>query len=181
MLTMRNVLLVALGGGVGSALRAMLVWGTAARVGTLTLRTTLAFGFMAAAAFFMHGVLRFSVEPLLYIDKLDHAWGEAAYLVLQMVGIHGFAQAGIFALCLWVVGLSAIGARTRTLPLALCVVGIVPAFRIAGLFLGPLGLLGSLSDGLWVVSMLSIPGVMLWCALLGIVMLWRSRRLEESA
>ena len=34
MLTMRNVLLVALGGGVGSALRAMLVWGTAARVGT---------------------------------------------------------------------------------------------------------------------------------------------------
>ena len=34
MLTMRNVLLVALGGGVGSALRAMLVWGTAARIGT---------------------------------------------------------------------------------------------------------------------------------------------------
>ena len=34
MLTMRNVLLVAVGGGVGSALRAMLVWGTAARVGS---------------------------------------------------------------------------------------------------------------------------------------------------
>ncbi|MBC7840690.1 MAG: fluoride efflux transporter CrcB [Gemmatimonadaceae bacterium] len=34
MYTMRNVLLVALGGGVGSALRAMLVWGTAGRVGT---------------------------------------------------------------------------------------------------------------------------------------------------
>ena len=34
MLTMRNVLLVALGGGVGSALRAMLIWGTEARVGT---------------------------------------------------------------------------------------------------------------------------------------------------
>lgn len=34
MLTMRNLLLVAVGGGVGSALRAMLVWGTAARIGT---------------------------------------------------------------------------------------------------------------------------------------------------
>ncbi len=34
MLTMRNLLLVAVGGGVGSALRAMLVWGTAERIGT---------------------------------------------------------------------------------------------------------------------------------------------------
>lgn len=140
------------------------------RADSLAVRSTAAFGIFAAAFFLMHGVVRLSVEPLLYIDGLDPAWGEAAYLTVQLMGIHGFAQAGIFALCLWAVGVSLIGFRTKALPLPLCLLGIVPTLRILGI-LGPLGVL---PDGLWIAFMVSIPGVMLWCVLLGAVLVRRS-------
>ena len=142
----------------------------APRSGSLAVRSTAAFGIFSAAFFLMHGVVRLSIEPLLYIDGLNHAWGEAAYLVVQLMGIHGFAQAGIFALCLWAVGISLIGFGTKALPLGLCLLGVVPAFRILGI-LGPLGVL---PDGLWILFMVSIPGVMVWCLLLGAVLVRRS-------
>jgi hypothetical protein len=139
----------------------------AARVDALALRTTTAFGLFAAAFFFMHGVLRLGVEPLLYIDGLDHDWGEAAYVAVQMIGLHGFAQAAITAACLWVVGMSLIGLRSRALPIALCLLAIIPAFRLLGV-LGPLDVL---PDGTWFLFMASIPGLLVWCLLLGVVLL----------
>lgn len=80
---------------------------------------------------------------------------------------------GIFALCLWAVGLSLIGLRTKAIPLALCVLGILPAFRIASGTLGPLGLVPD-ADILWLLGMASILGTILWCLLLGVVLLRRS-------
>ena len=142
----------------------------ASRSDSLALRSLSAVGLFSAAFFFMHGVLRFSAKPMLYIDELDHDWGEAAYAAVQMVGIHGFAQAGVFALCGWVVGISLIGLRTRTIPVALCALAVVPAFRLVGLMVAPFV---ELPEVLWIVSIAAIPVVMLWCVLLGLVLVRR--------
>jgi hypothetical protein len=148
----------------------------AERSGPVAVRSLTAFGLVAAACFFLHGVLRFSAEPVLYIDDLDHDWGQAAYLVLQMAGMHGFAQAGIFALCAWVVAAGVVGWRASVVPTWLALLAAVPAFRIAGLVAGPFT---TLPDATWIVAIAAIPGVMAWCLLLGVFLLRRS--LAEAA
>jgi hypothetical protein len=141
------------------------------RADSTAVRTASAVGLFAAVFLLMFGVMRLATGPLLYIDSLNHAWGEAAFLVIQMVGVHGFAQAGVFALCLWAVGISAIALKTQALPLWLGALGVIPLIRIVGL-LGPLGVLPpDLPDFLWPLFMASIPGVMAWCFLLGLVLL----------
>ena len=145
----------------------------AARADALALRLTTAFGLFASAFFFMHGVLRLGVEPLLYIDGLDRDWGEAAYLAIQMIGMHGFAQAAVTASCLWVVGVALMGMRTRSFPIAVCALALVPAFRLLGV-LGPLEYFDGLPEETWFLFMVSIPGLLLWCLLLGIVLLRRA-------
>ena len=85
----------------------------AARVGGLALRWASAFGFFAAAFFLMHGVVRLSAGPLLYIDGMDPDWGEAAYLVVQMVGIHASISSRS-----WMRVLLRGGPRRRRLPVA---------------------------------------------------------------
>ena len=143
----------------------------APRSNSLALRSTSAFGLFSAAFFLGHGALREGAGPLLYIDSLNHDWGQTAYLAVQMVGIHGFAQAAVLALCTWAVGISLIGLRTKAIPLALCALGAFPAFHLVAALLGPLGLL---PGGLWILSMASIPGVMVWCLILGIVLLQKA-------
>lgn len=151
----------------------------APRADSLALRSASVLGQFSAASFLMFGVVRLSTGPLLYIDSLDRDWGEAAYLVVQVVGVHGFAQAGVFALCLWAIGISLIGLRTRALPVAICLLGAIPVIRILGL-LGPLGVLpDDMPDGLWIVFMVSIPGVMLWCLILGLVLLRGTMRYAD--
>lgn len=152
----------------------------APRSNSLALRSTSAFGLFSAAFFFGHGALRMGSGPLLHIDSLNHDWGEAAYLAVQMVGIHGFAQAAIFTLCTWAIGISLIGLRTKTIPLVLCALGVIPAFRLLGGLLGPLGFLPEGLWFLWPLFMASIPGVMLWCLILGIVLLRRGFRSMEN-
>ena len=146
----------------------------AQRSSRLTVRSISAAGAFAAACFFMFGVLRGSAHPLLYIESLDRAWGESAFLVIQMVGIHGFAQAAILAFCLWAVGVSSAGLRSRALPRAVCLLGVIPAIRVILLVLGPTGVVENLPDALWVVAMIAIPGTFLWSLILGLVLLRRS-------
>lgn len=145
----------------------------------LTVRSISAAGTFAAACFFMFGVLRGSAHPLLYIEALDRAWGESAFLVIQMVGIHGFAQAGILAFCLWAVGVSTAGLRSGALPRAVCLLGVIPTIRVVLLVLGPTGAIETLPDGLWVVAMIAIPGAFLWALILGLVLLRRSFGAQE--
>ena len=142
----------------------------AERSGRIAVRMLSAFGMFAAASFFLHGVLRFSAEPILYIDSLDHDWGQAAYLAVQMVGIHGFAQAGTFALCAWVVGVSIVGVRAKVVPAALALLALLPGFRLVGLLVAPFV---TLPDAWWLIGIAAIPGAMLWCLLLGVVFLRR--------
>ena len=148
--------------------------------GALSLRSTSAFGLFSAAFFMFGGAVRIgSSGPLLHFAGLREEWGEGAYLAVQV-----FSQAlligGIFALCLWVVGLSLIGLRTEAIPLALCILGVFPAFRIVSGILGPLRLLPEIGM-LWVISIASIFGTILWCLILGIVLLRRSGSKAESA
>ena len=148
---------------------------TAPRADSLAMRCLSAFGLFAAAFFLVTGGLRIGASgPLLHIAGLRDAWGEAAYLAFQ-VASQAIGIGGIVALCLWAVGLSLIGLRTRVLPVALSVLGIIPAFRLVGGTLGPLGALPD-SELLWVLGMVSIPGTMVWCLLLGIVLLRRGFR-----
>jgi hypothetical protein len=139
-----------------------------ARPGEVAVRTLSAFGLFAAAFLFALGVLRLSVRPLLYIDSLDQDWGEAAYLVVQLMGTHGFAEAALTALCIWAAGLSVVGFRTKALPAWLCALGLVPAFRLLSI-LGPLGVATDI-DGLWIFFIASIPGALVWCVALGVVL-----------
>ena len=142
------------------------------RVDPLALKSVTAAGLLAAALFFMMGVLRLGVRPLLYIDSLDHGWGEAAYLVQQIAGVHGVGAGAIFAISLWSVGLGIVGWRTRTLPRLLCVLAAFPALRIVTI-VGPLGVIDTTADLgiLWLVFMIAIPLSLLWVALLGGVLL----------
>jgi len=143
------------------------------RSGALGLRSASAFGLFSAAFFLFGGAVRIgSSGPLLHMAGLREEWGEGAYLAAQVVG-QALLIGGIYALCLWAVGLSLIGLRTKVIPLALCVLGVLPAFRIVSGTLGPLGLLPD-AGVLWVISIASIFGTILWCLILGIVLLRRS-------
>jgi hypothetical protein len=140
------------------------------QAGGAGLRSTSAFGLFAAAFFLFGGAVRIgSSGPLLHMAGLRQAWGEGAYVAAQVVS-QGVLIGGIFAVCLWAVGLSLIGLRTKVIPLALCALGALPAFRIVSGLLGPLGLLPDV-DGLWVISIASIFGTTLWFLMLGIVLL----------
>ncbi len=144
----------------------------APRADSLPLRCLSAFGLFAAALFLVTGGLRIGASgPLLHIASLRGDWGEAAYLAAQVAG-QAVGISGIVGLCLWAVGLSVIGRRRRVLATWLFFLGIVPAFRLVVSTLGPLGLLPDF-ELLWILGMVSIPGTMVWCFLLGIVLLRR--------
>ncbi|MDH4141068.1 MAG: hypothetical protein OEV61_00490 [Chloroflexota bacterium] len=143
------------------------------RSGGVGLRSTSAFGIFSAAFFLFGGAVRIgSSGPLLHMAGLREAWGEGAYVAAQVVS-QAVLIGGIFAVCLWAVGLSLIVLRTKVIPLALCALGILPAFRIVSGLLGPLDLLPDVGV-LWVISIASIFGTILWCLILGIVLLRRS-------
>jgi hypothetical protein len=55
----------------------------------------------------------------------------------------------------------------------LCAFALVPAFRLLAV-LGPLGVLDGLPEETWFLFMASIPGLLLWCLLMGIVLLRRA-------
>lgn len=154
----------------------------AQRADGLGLRLATAAGLLAAVCAFLHGVLRMSVQPLLHIDGLQRSWGEAAYLAIQMLGIHVFAQGALLALSAWAVMIALLGARTRSLPLALCALGVVPGLRLVGLA-GPFVPLDDDAAGIvWMAWMASIPATLVWTGLLGVALLRRRhpRRADDG-
>jgi hypothetical protein len=138
-----------------------------------------AFGLFAAFSFLLFGALRIAaVGPLLHMASLNAAWGETAYLVIQMAGVQGVLGVGMLALAVWAVGLSLVGLRTRIIPLAICVLGIIPAIHVAGRLVGHLNVL---PDGAWFLLIASIPGTLVWCLLLGIGLSLRGLRMADVA
>lgn len=149
----------------------------APRTSSLARRSLSALGLFAAAFLLMHGVLRESVGPLLYIDSLNSGWGESAYLTLQMTGTHGFLGAGLITLGVWSVGICVAGAHSRSLPIWLCVLGLVAGLRVVLLMAGPFITAAAieLPGEIWLASLALIPLGMLWWLTLGIVLLVKSR------
>lgn len=139
----------------------------------LAIRFTTILGLVAAASFLFQGVLRSSVEPLLYVAGLDRDWGESGYLVFQMAGVHGFVQAAVLCASAWAIMVGALGWRTRTLPRVLCLAAVVPAMRLL-ILVGPTGLADLLPEETWFLLMASVPALPLWCALVGVVLGWRA-------
>ncbi|SFS03941.1 hypothetical protein SAMN04487846_1727 [Microbacterium sp. cf046] len=135
-------------------------------------RSLAALGVITAALFFFMGVLRETAGPLAYIAEIDATSGVAAAAALVVVGAHGAAQGAVFAMCIWAVGIGILGLRTRTLPVWLCVLAVIPAVRIVILLLGPLG---ALPDWTWFIAVAVIPLTLLWPLALGIALL-RLRR-----
>ena len=150
----------------------------APRTSSITRRSLSALGLLTAAFLFMHGVLRESVGPLLYVDGMNTGWGESAYLTILMLGTHGFAQASLLALGFWAVGISLAGARSHTLPIWLCVLGFISGLRLVILLAGPFLTTAriDLPEFFWIGSVVLIPLGMLWWLTLGIVLLVKSRR-----
>lgn len=143
------------------------------RVSPLALRSATAFGLFPAAMFLVHGAMRIgSSEPVIHIANYRAEWGESAYLAVQMAGVQGVGITGILSLCLWAIGLSLIGLRYRVFPIALVILGVFPAIRVVTSTLGVLGMLPD-DDLFWMVSISGIFGLMLWCLLLGVALLWR--------
>ncbi len=142
--------------------------GVTGRSDPLALRCVSAFGLFTAAFFFVNAAVHIGASgPLRHMAGLKEEWGEAAYLTFQVTS-QALLIMGLFTLSLWAVGHSLIGLRTKVIPVALCALGILPAFRLVGGILGPLGLM---PEGLWILGVISIPGVFLWCLLLGVVLL----------
>jgi hypothetical protein len=149
----------------------------AARAGGLLLRSSSAMGMVAAAFLLFGGAVRVgSSGPLLHMANLRDEWGESAYVAAQ-VASQAVVIGGTLALCGWAVGLSVHGFRARVLPVALCALAILPAYRIVAAVLGPLGVLGD-ADILWLLGIASILGTILWCLGLGVVLLWRGGRVR---
>ncbi len=133
----------------------------------LAMRSVTTLGLFAAAAFLVFGAMRFSVLPILYVETLNPAWGQTAYLVQQFAGIHGFAQVGVLCFGFWAVGAGIVGWRAGAIPGWLAALAIVPGLRILPL-LSVVGNPDGAPGWLWIVFMLSIPGTMLWMLLLGV-------------
>jgi hypothetical protein len=118
-----------------------------------------------AAMFFAMAVIRMAGGPVRYVQGLDQSWGETAYLVTQFVGVHLAAQAGGLMLAAWIAGTAWLGARRRVIPIALAMLGIVPALRLL-VILGPFA--SGLGDGLWLFLLAGIPVAFVWLVLLGL-------------
>ena len=123
-------------------------------------------GLFAAAMLFGMAAVRMSGGPVRYVQGLDQAWGEAAYLVTQFVGIQALVTGGFVLLELWLVGFAWLGARRRVLPRVIAAMALLPAFRLVGV-LGPFGIE---FDGGWVLVILAMPATFAWVALLGVAL-----------
>ena len=121
-------------------------------------------GLLSAAFLFGHGVVRQAGGPMLYVESLDVAWGEAAYLVTQFAGIHLFAGGGITLLSIWIVGAAWLGVRRGAIPAPVAMLALLPGMRLLSL-LGPWSLM---PEGLWIFFFASIPAASLWLVLLGV-------------
>lgn len=126
----------------------------------VAVRTVSAIGLFAALFLLGHAATRMAAGPIAYVQGLDQAWGEAAYLVSQFVGVQLFGVAGAALLAIWIAGVAWIGARRGALSPGLAVLAVVPALRL--LALPGLGFLP------WFLLVLAIPGAFVWLILLGV-------------
>lgn len=121
-------------------------------------------GLFAAAMLFGMAAVRMSGGPVRYVQGLDQAWGEAAYLVTQFVGIQALVTGGFVLLELWLIGVAWSGARRGVIPRAVAALAVIPAFRLVGV-IGPFGIE---FEGAWPLLILAMPATFVWLVVTGI-------------
>lgn len=145
---------------------------------SLAARSSTVVGCLAAAFFAFQGALRLGGGPLLYIAGLDPDWGRAGYTAMQLIGAQGATHAAMLSLGVWAVLVAWVGGRRRTLSRAVAWSAVVPGLRIPLMLTGPFV---SVPAELWLVAVLLMPLTIVWCGVLGVAVVVRSRRGEASA
>lgn len=141
----------------------------------VALRTISVFGLFAALCFFLAGALRVQAAgPVVHIADLNAVWGESAYVAVQ-VGAQALLITGLFMVGLWSLGVGVIGYRVGAWPGWLAALAVFPALRAGLGTLAQVGLLPEI-EIFWLLSVVAIPGTMLWTLLLGVVLLRQARR-----
>lgn len=159
-----NVLL-----GVLLALAALAIWEIySEKSSSLLLKFGTLIGFLASAYFFNNGILRIQAPgTLLHMDNLNHAWGLAGYVALQIIGTQGLASAGGFALAIWEISISIVNFRSKAFWIGFSWLGLIaPAGMLFSAFLGPLLPDAEFIYPLYILSIFSV--MIIWCLLVGI-------------
>lgn len=131
------------------------------RVASTQRRVAAAVGYFSAAFFLLYGALLVSTPGTLeYMGDLDRAWGEAAYLAVQIIGSQGMATGGLLAFSAWAAWLGFANARAKTLNRAVTVLALSPVLLILMGILGPLAV-GP--DALYLVYVVAFIGLAPWC------------------
>lgn len=106
---------------------------------------------------------------LLHIDSLDREWGEAAYLVIHLVGTQGALISAFLAVSFWAIGTAIVRVRSRLIPMITIVLSVFPAAVVLILIFGPLLPLPGEFFVVYIIS--AIVGIPLWCLAFGIRLL----------
>jgi hypothetical protein len=129
----------------------------------VAIRTVTVLGLIAAAMLLGMACVRLAGEPLRYVQSLDQAWGEAAYLVTQFVGVQLLLVGALAVLAMWIAGVAWIGGRSGAIPRLVAVVAILPAIRLIALPVVP----DIVPEVLWLVAIAAVPAAFAWLILLG--------------
>ena len=128
----------------------------------VAVRTVSVIGLFAALFLLGHAATRLAAGPIVYVEQLDHAWGEMAFTVANFVGMQLFGVGGMALLAVWIAGSAWIGARRGALPRGLAVLAVVPGLRLIAI-----PGMGDVLSGAWFVLVLAIPAAFVWLILLG--------------
>ncbi len=144
---------------------------------SMLMHVALVFTIVSGAMFIGSGAIRMQATGTVpHIESLDTAWGEAAYLAVQMAGTQGMLSAGVFTMLVVTITLSIAerrgGMRAPLLVAPLPAIALV--FLLGDLFVP--GLDSFVTEGVFLVYLASVLlGLPLWCAVYGVSQLISGR------
>jgi hypothetical protein len=101
------------------------------------------------------------------MDNLNHDWGLAGYVALQIVSTQGLASAGGFALGIWEISISIVNFRSKVFWVGFSWLGLIaPSGMLFSAFFGPILPNAEFIYPLYILSIFSV--MLIWCLLVGI-------------
>lgn len=144
---------------------------------SMLMHVALVLTIVAGALIIGAGAIRMQATgTVLHIESLDTAWGEAAYLAVQMAGTQGMLSAGVFTMLVVTVALSI--AEWRSGVRAPLFVAVLPAVALVVLLsdLFMPGFESAMPEFVFPVYFVAaLLGIPLWCAAYGVSQLVAGR------
>ena len=136
-------------------------------------------GFLGAGALGLGGVMRIAAPgPLAYISSLDPAWGESAYLVVQVAGTQTLFAGGVLGMSAWLISVAIAAWRRGSVARGALVLAVF-ALDFVFALVGPLI---DIPDGVFVLHLFSLMvGLPVACAAIGGAFLVRGARTKDAA